>query len=292
MNLTNHDMAELSKIAEKAAIEAGHYIQKQFDQQYEKRHKEGGDSLASQVVTEVDIQAQKIILDQLEESIIKYDLGLLTEEQEDNQSRFEKDYFWCVDPLDGTLAFTEGRSGYAVSIALISEAGDPIIACVYIPDSKELFSAILKKGLSLNGSPFKKSRSSDILHFYYDISLEKTPYFNTIKNELHNFAINNGLKNLKLHSGQGAVCNAIGVLKSGYGCYFKFPKENRGGGSIWDYAATRLIFNEAGLLVSTINGKKLPLNKENTFMNKFGIIYTFNSTIKKFILQLYKQLTK
>ena len=53
----------------------------------------------------------------------KYDFGILTEETPDNGSRLVKDYFWCVDPLDGTLPFTEGTPGYSVSIALVSKSG-------------------------------------------------------------------------------------------------------------------------------------------------------------------------
>ena len=51
---------------------------------------------------------------------------VLTEETEDDGGRLRADYFWCVDPLDGTLPFIEGRPGSAVSIALIARDGTPV----------------------------------------------------------------------------------------------------------------------------------------------------------------------
>lgn len=87
------NLSALCQIAEKAAIEAGEYIQSQFDQHYQKEQKTGGDSMASQIVTEVDYKAQEIILQHLNDNIKQYDLGVLTEEASDDASRLEKDYF-------------------------------------------------------------------------------------------------------------------------------------------------------------------------------------------------------
>ena len=78
---------------------------------------------ASDVVTEIDIQAQSIILERLKGTIDRYDLGLLAEEGESDDSRLQKHAFWTVDPLDGTQYFVEGRSGYATSIALVTKSG-------------------------------------------------------------------------------------------------------------------------------------------------------------------------
>ena len=79
------------------------------------QRKVGGESLASQVLTDIDEQSQQIILDILAPSIERFDLGLLTEERDDDRSRFEKACFWCIDPLDGTLPFIDNIPGYAVS---------------------------------------------------------------------------------------------------------------------------------------------------------------------------------
>jgi len=55
----------------------------------------------------------------------------------------------------------------------------------------------------------------------------------------------------------------------------KFPKKERGGGSIWDYAATACIYQELGLPSTNFKGERLDLNKKNgTFMNQEGVYFS------------------
>lgn len=288
MIMNQQDLQDLCSIAKQAATEAGKYIQSQFDQHYIKKSKVGGDSLASQVVTEVDIKAQEIILSRLDESIAKHDLGLLTEESTDNQSRLTKDYFWCIDPMDGTLPFTEKRTGYAVSIALISKAGDPEIGVVYIPDLEDCFTAVKNNGVRLNDSEFSRNAIQDdqFIHIYMDRSYLSESYYDMTSDHLKDYA-NKVNKAIEFHTAFGGVRNAIGVLRSQHGCYFKFPKPRNGCGSIWDYAATRLFFEEAGLKVSNAKGERLSLNEpDSTFMNNGGILYATDSSLSDFIMEM------
>ncbi|MCM2343266.1 MAG: 3'(2'),5'-bisphosphate nucleotidase CysQ [Alphaproteobacteria bacterium] len=48
------------------------------------------------------------------------------------------DYFWLVDPLDGTIQFKNGNPEYTVNIALIHK-GQPVIGVVYAPALGELY---------------------------------------------------------------------------------------------------------------------------------------------------------
>ena len=121
MLLDKKQLLQLTDVAVDAAKEAGLFISEASKKPVSVERKSGGDTEASQVVTEVDRQAQEIILSNLNQSNEEYDLGLLTEESEDDSSRVSKDYFWCIDPLDGTLSFIESRPGYSVSIALVSK---------------------------------------------------------------------------------------------------------------------------------------------------------------------------
>jgi myo-inositol-1(or 4)-monophosphatase len=109
--------------------------------------KNGGASLAAQVVTEVDHLSQDIILKTLHPSCLIYDLALLSEESPDDNQRLQKDYFWCIDPLDGTLPFIESVPGYSVSIALVSREGQSMLGVVYDPVTQTLYHAIQGQGL-------------------------------------------------------------------------------------------------------------------------------------------------
>ena len=114
MQLSTNDLYLLSQCAISAALQAGQMIANFDRDKLTVNTKKAGTSLASQVVTEVDHLSQAIILQTLQPGCDIYDLALLTEESPDDGSRLEKDYFWCIDPLDGTLPFIEGVHGYSV----------------------------------------------------------------------------------------------------------------------------------------------------------------------------------
>ncbi|RED97897.1 inositol monophosphatase family protein [Marinoscillum furvescens] len=288
MTLTEPELQHLCQVAISAAEKAGNYIQSQFDQHYEKQRKTGGDSLASQVVTAVDIEAQDITLDHLNPTRDTYDLGLLTEELADDHSRLTKEYFWCIDPMDGTLPFTERRTGYAVSIALISKAGDPVVGVVMVPDLGLCYHAIKGSGVFCNGDELDKPQSDDkTLHFFMDQSFLAEPYFKDVQEKVSASAQKLGLQGVKYIHDFGGVRNALGVLQSKHGCYVKYPKKRKGCGSIWDYAATRLMGEELGCVVSNAQGERLHLNNENTtFMNTTGILYATDPALARELLQI------
>jgi fructose-1,6-bisphosphatase/inositol monophosphatase family enzyme len=132
------NLSQLSKIAIKAALSAGKVIQKYMNDEVNVEIKEGGASYASQVVTAVDIECEKVIFSHLLPTCDEFNLALLSEETEDNGSRFEKDFFWCIDPMDGTLPFINGQPGFSVSIALIAKDGTPYIGVVFYPTTDKL----------------------------------------------------------------------------------------------------------------------------------------------------------
>ena len=138
MTLERRDLHTLAAVAERAASVASELIARTRPAEIE--HKAGA-SAASQVVTNVDREAEQSILEILEPTVASHGLGILSEERGDDGSRLRTEYFWCVDPLDGTLPFTEGRPGYAVSIALVANEGTPMIGVVADPISGTMYSA-------------------------------------------------------------------------------------------------------------------------------------------------------
>ena len=57
------------------------------------------------------------------------------------------------------------------------------------------------------------------------------------------------------------------------------------------FAATACIFQEAGALVSDINGTPLDLNRqESTFMNHQGALYSSDAVLAEKIIKLYDKL--
>ena len=274
MKLNESELKELSALAKKAALSAGEIIRNADRTQLEVERKEGGSNLASQVVTEIDRKAQAAVLDILTPTLEQFDLGLLAEESSDDGSRFIKDYFWCIDPLDGTLAFSRDEEGYSVSIALISKDGTSIICVVYNPKDDILYQAIKGLGALKNDHSFEIESYEKNLTLLYDQSFLKIQNYDEEIEMLENYAREQGLKGLLHFSLGGAVMNAITTIEKAPALYYKHPKRELGGGSIWDFAASSVIHSEAGGQNSNYHGNPLDLNRsDSSFMNHEGVSY-------------------
>ena len=288
MNLTPTDLIQLADYAITAAKKAGKHISETRPMNVER--KEGGDTLASQVVTEVDQQSQDIVLEVLAPSLSKFDLALLTEESPDDGRRLQKDFFWCIDPIDGTLPFIEGVPGYAVSIALISRTGMPQIGVVYDPVEHTLYHAIKGQGAFRNSKPWAIEQNGDHrsqLHLIIDRSVTEEPRYPRVIAELEKIVDELGLQSLEIITHGGGVMNACWVLEHAPACYFKFPKPQEGGGSFWDYAATACLFHELGAVATDMHGNPLDLNRrDSTFMNHRGILFATSEEIAEKIRTL------
>jgi len=87
------DLVQLQKTAIRAALSAGELIQKHMNKEVPVEKKKGGASYASQVVTAVDRDCETAILAHLLPTCDEFDLALLSEETEDDGSRFDEVFF-------------------------------------------------------------------------------------------------------------------------------------------------------------------------------------------------------
>ena len=292
MQLSDHDVFLLSQCAVSAAYQAGHLIARYAaSNNVAVNTKSGGGSLASQVVTEVDHLAQDAILQILQPTCARYDLALLSEESPDDGKRLAKDYFWCIDPLDGTLPFIERVPGYSVSIALVARDGAPLIGVVYDPLAQRLYHAEQGQGAWRDRHCLPPSAERDTLTFITDKSFVHDPLYAATLPELDRIAAELGYAKAELTLQGGAALNACQVLEKS-GCYFKYPKPQAGGGSVWDYAATACLFREAGVPFSDMRGRPLKLNPEgSTYLNHCGVLYCSHQAIAACMLDLYRRLS-
>lgn len=289
MPLTSNNLIDLCNLAIDAAHEAGKIISSYAGKQVKMQQKNGGSSLASQVVTEVDIKSENKILEILLPSCKEFNLALLTEETTDDKSRFEKEFFWCIDPLDGTLPYTENIAGYSVSIALVSKVGEPVIGVIYDPYNNITYHAVLNNGAFKNGKEWQLQQENDKgLTFAHNRSLFDDVRYDSILNNLKEVSSKQYGGDLKVISQGGAAMNAVWALENAPSCYFAFPKPKDGGGSLWDYAATACIYKEIGAHVSDIHGNALELNRvESTFMNHKGVLYASRSELVELVQSFY-----
>lgn len=296
MRLSTSDLFLLSQCAISAAYQAGQIISSYSDRSVAVMTKQGGNTLASQVVTEVDHLCQAIILQTLLPTCDRFDLAVLSEEMPDNRERLQKDYFWCIDPLDGTLSFLQSKPGYSVSIALVARDGSSVIGVIYDPVTQTLYHAVKGCGAFRNSQPFTlesaSTASEQTLTLVADPSFEQHPLYSTVIKELKNIAQQLGYLGLTTLLQGGAAMNACWVLEKRPACYFKLPKSQLGGGCLWDFAATACFFQEIGAWVSDINGNALALNHpESIFMNQQGILFSSDAVLAKQIIRMYDKVT-
>lgn len=297
MHLSSNDLFLLSQYAVSAAYQAGHVIAEHSKRTVAVQTKPGAASLAAQVVTEVDHLSQDIILQTLLPTCGLFDLALLSEECPDDHERLRKDFFWSIDPLDGTLPFIESIPGYSVSIALVSRDGTPYIGVIYDPVEQSLYRAIQGAGAFCNDQAIKPAAvlpsPEQTVTFITDKSFAQDPLYKTMLTELPAIAKDSGYRRAELVLQGGAAMNACQVLEKAPACYFKFPKPHQGGGSVWDYAATACLFREANAPVSDIYGRPLKLNPAgSTFMNHCGVLYASDAYLADRMITLYASLKK
>ena len=108
------------EIAKSAALLAGAYIRDQQNKDLEILLNEGRD-----IKLQIDVDAEKIIKDHL---IAESSFPILAEES--GASNELNDFYWVVDPLDGTSNFLRNIPISCVSIALMQDI-DPILGVIF-----------------------------------------------------------------------------------------------------------------------------------------------------------------
>ncbi|HEY8309175.1 MAG TPA: inositol monophosphatase family protein, partial [Gemmatimonadaceae bacterium] len=112
-------------------------------------------------VTEVDTASEAVIQHELTAALGDDfpDLRVLGEESWRDEP-LPYDLAFVVDPLDGTTNFLHGIPAFSVSIAAIYETR-PIMAIVLDIPRNELFTAVRGYGARVNGAPIRVSEISD-----------------------------------------------------------------------------------------------------------------------------------
>lgn len=268
------DLLHLQDIAIDTARAAGQLIKEYVSKEVVVKKKTEPSSYAAQVVTEVDLQCEELIRTLLQPVSETYNLAILSEETIDDGSRHKKAYFWCIDPMDGTLPFINKRPGYAVSIALVARDGTPYLGVVYDPTTDIVYHAVRGSGAFKNKRPWTIQHSNNFLTYVTDKRLSETPEATIIQHMLHGYLNQLGLDRIEERSGAGSVMNGIYVLENGPACMIKLPKNEKGGGSIWDFAAIACIFHEHGLPATNYLGGRLDLNRsDDSYMNHEGVLF-------------------
>lgn len=246
----------LLQIAKKLAHDAGKLALEYQAKGFKVESKGGFD-----LVTEADKACEELILKTIQGNFP--DHAILTEETGAIGDP-KAEYKWIVDPIDGTLNFAHGLPFYAVSIAIVYK-GLPIIGVVEAPALGEVFWAKKGHGAFMGNKPIQVARTNDLSKalvgtcYPYDRASDGFAMTHTLVREISQSV--QGFREIGSAALEGAYI-AAGRLDAGIHYSLK-P---------WDIAAAKIIIEEAGGMVTDLDGNMLS-PKNGRMLASNGILH-------------------
>jgi 3'(2'), 5'-bisphosphate nucleotidase len=194
----------------------------------------------------------------------------------------DPDYFWTLDPIDGTKGFLRGDQ-YAISLCLV-EKGELMVAALACPrlstgdaDGKTgvVFGAVKGEGAfqldSPEGTPKPISVSdiADVTQIRFTESVEKA---HSSHSDSARIAAHLGIVAEPVRIDSQAKYAA--VSRGDGDVYLRLPRDNVYREKIWDHAGGALVATEAGGKVSDIKGRPLDFSKGYRLEDNLGVIVT------------------
>ncbi len=128
---------------------------------FDRPHTEQTKSSVFDIVTEGDKAVEKVIVAALQEAFP--DHHIVGEEGGGMGAPAETaEYFWYIDPIDGTVNFANNIPFFSISMALADRNLNPLVGVVLNPVSREMFSAAAGQGATRNGEPIHVSRADSL----------------------------------------------------------------------------------------------------------------------------------
>nr|WP_239565405.1 inositol monophosphatase family protein [Brevibacillus fulvus] len=241
----------LRELAIQCAREAGKLSLLRMSQPYTVEYK----TSASDLVTAVDKEVEKRVIEMI---LAKYpEHGVLGEESTFQGDPHQFETLWIIDPIDGTTNFVHQQINFSVSIA-VYQKGQGVIGVVYDPSRDELFYAVKGEGAYLNGRKLKLDRQ---------VKLEEALLCTSVfwNKRAEQIGIDRIVKQL---AGKVRGMRLLGsaALELSYVAAGRLDGYVSMSLNAWDFAAGRLIVEEAGGIVTKINGQPLPYDEKSSIM--------------------------
>jgi myo-inositol-1(or 4)-monophosphatase len=180
----------------------------------------------SNFVTNADIKAEKIIIEELMKAKKNYSI---ISEEDGSKINSDSENVWIIDPIDGTSNFLHGIPHFAISIALKSN-NEIISGLIYDPIKDEMFYAEKNSGAFFNNQRIKVSKKKEIEDCLFATGGKEKVISDFITRK----------------TGSAALDMAY-VAAGRYDGYFQNNL------NLWDVAAGIIIVKEAGGIVNEIN---------------------------------------
>lgn len=243
-------------IARSLALEAAAEIMRLRDFPLEKGRKEN-----QSLVTSADLNSDKIIREGLEKDFPNH--CILSEESR-RQGNPDSDYVWLVDPLDGTKAYAKGIAGFAVMVGLLKDL-QPYLGVIVDPLEDFVYEAIRGEGTFLIHKNQRKQIRVSTRNEFDKMPLVVSPGFpderlQTIKDEL-NCPLINPINSVGIKVGH--------LVRQEADIYLTHHLVHA-----WDTCAPQIVLEEAGGVMTKINGSELTYDLKEPYYHDYLTIAT------------------
>lgn len=231
-------MSKIIEVAIAAAKEAGEFLLDGFGK-VSQIEKKGDRNFA----TNLDKEAELMIIDRIKAQFPEH--SILAEES--GKSNQGSDYIWIIDPLDGTHNFIRNINIFGVSIGIVHKEKDFIAGVIYMPKDDELYSGEKGSGAYKNDTKISVSSFSDFkecsIAFDSSIRYSPGPMLATLGKLAHE------VFNVRMFGSSVRHLSYVaeGVLDFSVE-FHDYP---------WDFAGGVCIIEEAGGILSDLNGGPL-----------------------------------
>lgn len=240
----------LAQFAKKLAHDAGRIAKRYQKDGFKTQSKSDND-----LVTEADHAVDKFLIETIhqhfpEHSIITEESGLVQPKVQGNS-----DFKWIIDPIDGTNNFAHGLPYYAVSIAVIRK-GKPIIGVIDIPMLGETVWAQEGQGAFIGTRQIHVSQTAELKNSLLTTGF---PYNRDSKEYTHSLEIFPRFQK----EARGVRRTGSAAVDLAYLAMGRFDGMWEYGLKSWDIAAGKIILEEAGGMMTNMDGSKLNPKEEN-----------------------------
>ena len=178
-------------------------------------------------VTNADLKAEKIIIEELEKS--KPNFSILSEENGFKKNK-DTESTWIIDPIDGTTNFLHGIPHFAISIGLL--LNDEIKSgLIFDPIKNEMFYAEKNNGAFINNERIRVSKKNELSECLFATGGKKYSSISEL-------------------STRKSGCAALDLAYVASGRYDGYCQSNL---NLWDIAAGLVIVQEAGGVINDID---------------------------------------
>ncbi len=250
MNLTR----EL-EVSIKLAKRAGEKILEIYNNEFDIEYKDDRSPL-----TLADKESNKVIVKGLKKEFPEY--SILSEESKDNKTRFNNDWCWIVDPLDGTKEFIKKNGEFTVNIAL-SYKQKAVLGVIYVPVKDELYFASKNNGAYLiNNCQLEKANCQLLKVSDRKDNLRLVMSRSHASDKLKKL-IEDNKKLISETKSAGSSLKGCLVAKGDAEAYYRFGPTME-----WDTAAMQCIVEEAGAIFRQMDGSEMLYNRKNNLNDK------------------------